>query len=218
MSDNENSSETTEFQGTVSEWVCNLKTGDAEAAQALWNRYFDKIVAHANRRIRSHDCPKGSVEPEDVAASVFESLWKGANAGRFRNVIDRGELWWLLLTMTRRKVVSHIRHAMAEKRFPGHSPTSLNKGNPADLFHELVSHEPNASDVLILEEQYSYLLGLLRDEKLRQIAVLRVEGYLTEEICAQTNLSSATVTRKLKLIRQTWLQAFRDEGVDNGIA
>lgn len=104
---------------SVSDWVCSLKDGDAEAAQQLWNRYFEKLVAQAGQRVRSHNCPEGTIVPEDVAASVFESLWKGANAGRFEKVTDRRELWRLLQAMTRRKVVSHIRYSTAQQRFPG---------------------------------------------------------------------------------------------------
>ena len=223
MSENEEAaSETTDDQTpSISEWVCKLKVGDSEAANLLWERYFEKLVAQANRRIRAHDCPKGTLEPEDIAVSVFESLWKGANAGRFQNVTDRDELWWLLLVMTRNKVVSHIRHAMAERRFPGKMPVSLDLAKPGEAFYELVSQEPTAADIVLLEEKCSCLLSLLREEKSRQIAVLRLEGFTIEEMCQRTGLSSATVTRKLKLIRKTWEQALRDESegsVENGEA
>ena len=107
---------------------------------------------------------------------------------------------------------------MAVRRFPGKVPVSLTNDKLGEAFCELVSQDPSAADVVLLEEQYSFLLSLLRDEKLRQIAVLRVEGFTIEEICTRTKLSSATVTRKLRLIRQTWERALRNESVENGEA
>ena len=199
-------------QPSVSDWVCRLKDGDAEAAQRLWDRYFQKLVEQAEKRISSHNCPEGAVVPEDVAASVFESLWKGANRGRFQHVTARDELWWLLLAMTRRKVVSHIRHSMAQQRFPGKISTSLSSAtlssaSPSSLYQELVSNEPTVESVVMMRDQFSFLLSLLRDDKLRQIAVLKLEGHSNEEICRILDVSSATATRKVRLIRETWQQA-----------
>ena len=202
-------------QQSVSEWVCSLKDGDAEAAQLLWDRYFQKLVEQAEKRLRSHHCPEGAVVAEDVAASVFESLWKGANRGRFQQVTDRDELWWLLLAMTRRKVVSHIRHSMAQQRFPGKISTSLSGTAAGSHYQELVSNEPTVESVVMMRDQFSFLLGLLRDDKLRQIAVLKLEGHSNEEICRILAVSSATATRKVRLIRETWQQAIDEEGTDH---
>ncbi|MEJ7592403.1 MAG: ECF-type sigma factor [Planctomycetaceae bacterium] len=201
---------------SVSDWVRHLKDGDADAAQQLWNRYFQKLVVHAGQRVRAHNCPEGTVVPEDVAASVFESLWKGANAGRFQKVTDRDELWWLLQAMTRRKVVSHIRHATARQRFSGQVPASLSHDEPGSAYRELMSDEPDAEYVVMMQDQFSRLLSLLRDDKLRQIAVLKLEGCSNDEICRNLSISSATTTRKLRLIRETWQLAIDEESSDNG--
>ena len=202
--------------GSVSHWVRSLKEGDSDAVQQLWNRYFEKLITHAATRIRGHNCPEGTVIPEDIAASVFESIWKGANAGRFQNVADRDELWWLLQAMTKRKVIDHIRHATAMRRFPGKPPVSLSGGEASLVYAELVSEEPTAEYALHMEEQYSFLLGLLRDQNLRRIAVLKIEGYTSDEIQMELKIASATLTRKLRLIRETWQQALADKGSDNG--
>jgi DNA-directed RNA polymerase specialized sigma24 family protein len=201
---------------SVSEWVRDLKQGDAEAAQQLWNRYFEQLVTQAQRRLRKHNCPEGAVVPEDVAVSVFESIWRGANAGRFHNVNDRDELWWLLQALTHRKVVDHIRHATAQRRFPGHVPQPLAGSSSGAGFRELMAQEPTPEYLAILEEQYLFLLGLLRDSKLREIAVLKVEGWTSDEICEQLSVSSATMNRKLKLIRTTWQQALADQDLSDG--
>jgi DNA-directed RNA polymerase specialized sigma24 family protein len=48
------------------------------------------------------------------------------------------------------------------------------------------------------------LLGLLRDDVLRQIALLRIEGYQVEEIAATIGISTRSIERKLQLIRRAW--------------
>lgn len=201
---------------SVSDWVCSLKGGDADAAQHLWDRYFKKLIAHAGKRIQAHNCPEGTVVAEDVAASVFESLWKGANAGRFEKVTDRDELWWLLQAMTKRKVVSHIRHATAQVRNPGQTPVTLSHPEPGNTYQELMSDEPNGDYIIMMQDQFSQLLSLLRDDKLRRIAVLKLEGCSNDDICKELSISSATITRKLRLIRETWQQAVVDEDSNHG--
>lgn len=203
-------------QGSITNWVRKLKDGDKEAAQELWGRYFARLEAHAAARIRAYNVPNGAVVPEDVAASVFESIWRGANAGRFQNVKDRDELWWLLQSLTKRKVIDHLRYATAARRFNGQPNVSLADDNAGVSFHELMADEPTAEYLSIMDEELSRLLALLRDDKLRQIAVLKIEGYSNSETAIQLDISKATLSRKLDLIRSTWQQAFKDQGSDHG--
>ncbi|MCA9016053.1 MAG: hypothetical protein KDA77_12040 [Planctomycetaceae bacterium] len=188
---------------SVTAWVKALKEGEAEAAQNLWNRYFKKLVDHAEARIRN--CPQGTLEAEDIAVSVFESLWRGANEGRFQQLHNRDELWWLLLALTKRKVASHIRKETALKRGGNSTQKSLNSDEDSGYtFEELVSDEPTPEYVAMLQEEYEHLLAALRDDRLREIAVLRLEGYTSQEIGIQLKISVPTVTRKLRLIRAAW--------------
>ncbi|MFH1303511.1 MAG: ECF-type sigma factor, partial [Planctomycetota bacterium] len=149
--------------------------------------------------------PQGSLEAEDIAVSVFESLWRGANEGRFKDLQNRDELWWLLLALTKRKVASHIRKETALKRGGNSTQKSLtNAGESGYTFEQLVSDDPTPEHLAILQEEYQKLLSILRDDKLREIAVLRLEGYTSQEISKQLEISIPTVTRKLRLIRAAW--------------
>lgn len=188
---------------SVTAWVKALQEGEADAAQNLWKRYFEKLVTQAEARIRN--CPQGTIEAEDIAVSVFESLWRGANEGRFHNLHNRDELWWLLLALTKRKVASHIRKETALKRGGNKTQKSLNSDeNSGYTFQELVSDEPTPEYLAMLQEEYENLLSNLRDDRLREIAVLRLEGYTSQEISKQLEISVPTVTRKLRLIRAAW--------------
>jgi RNA polymerase sigma factor (sigma-70 family) len=199
---------------SVSQWIHQLKAGEADAAQQLWDRYAAQLVAAARRKLG--DAPKRAADEEDVAQSVFNSLCRGAAAGRIQNVRTRDDLWWLLLAITRQKVVDHIRRETAEKRGAGRvlAETACAAG-PTGAFSldQLMSEEPTPDYLVALAEEHRRLLGLLRDDRLRRIAESRIEGYTVEEIAADLSISTRSVERKLQLIRNVWTREL-DERTD----
>jgi DNA-directed RNA polymerase specialized sigma24 family protein len=192
---------------SVSHWIAHLKDGNAIAAQQLWDRYARRLVEYAQRRMK--DLPKRVADEEDVAASVFQTLCRGAAAGRFQNVKNRDDLWWMLLAITKQKVVDHVRRETAQKRGGGRVQFescfngSADDSNAFALDH-LVSDAPTPEFLASLEEQHNRLLGLLRDDRLRQIAVFRIEGFTVPEIAVDLRLSTRSIERKLQLIRGVW--------------
>ena len=44
----------TSDEGSVTHWLGELKVGDREAAQPLWDRYFQRLVVLAPRRAPRH--------------------------------------------------------------------------------------------------------------------------------------------------------------------
>jgi len=51
------------------------------------------------------------------------------------------------------------------------------------------------------------LLSSLRDDGLRSIAVLKLEGYSNPEIAVKLDSSLRSIERKLALIRQQWIES-----------
>src|ERR1700678_1945483 len=100
--------------GSVTRWIGPLKAGDVEAAQALWDRYFDSLVRLA--RTRLHDVPRAVADEEDVALSAFHCLCRGATGGRFPQLADRDNLWRLLATIAAQKAIDLQRRETREKR------------------------------------------------------------------------------------------------------
>ena len=103
--------------GSVTRWIGPLKAGDVEAAQALWDRYFDGLVRLARTRLR--DAPRAAADEEDVALSAIHCLCRGAAAGRFPQLADRDNLWRLLATIAAQKAVDLQRRETREKRGGG---------------------------------------------------------------------------------------------------
>src|SRR5438874_663123 len=107
-------------EGSVSHWIAQLRAGDHRAAQELWERYFQRLVGLARKKLR--DTPRRSADEEDVALSAFGCFCRGAEQGRFPRLSDRDDLWHLLVTITVQKAIDHIRRECRHKRGGGAVP------------------------------------------------------------------------------------------------
>jgi DNA-directed RNA polymerase specialized sigma24 family protein len=77
---------------------------------------------------------------------------------------------------------------------------------PTGGFDQVAGREPTPDFAAQCAEEYGRLLGLLGDDELRRIAVLKMEGYTDEEVAAQLGCVPRTVRRRLQLIRKRWLK------------
>ena len=69
---------------------------------------------------------------------------------------------------------------------------------------ELIGDEPTPEFAAQVTEECDRLLGRLGDDKLRQIAVWKMEGHTNPEIAEMLGSSLRSVARKLETIRLTW--------------
>jgi len=197
--------------GSVTRWLTRLEAGDAEAVQPLWERYFEALVGLARRKLCALRQPRTDVDEEDVALSAFHSFCQGAARGRFPRLDDRDNLWRLLVTITARKALDQVRRQARQKRGGGRVLVgSAQAGGEDDTdgagLEQVVGQEPTPQFAAMVADECRRLLAALDDEKLRQVALLRMEGYSDEEIAARVDCSLRTVSRKLALIRKAWLR------------
>jgi DNA-directed RNA polymerase specialized sigma24 family protein len=197
----------TDSEGSVSRWIGALKEGDALAAQRLWERYFEALIRLA--RAKLGDIPRRDEDEEDIALSAFHSFCQGAAEGRFPELDDRYGLWRLLVKVTLRKAIDSAERKRRKKRGGGRvRGESVLDGADSDAreagIEQIVGREPTPEFAAMVADECRRLLGALDDETLRQIAVLRMEGYADPEIAARLGCGLRTVGRKLELIRKTW--------------
>src|SRR5262245_7089655 len=67
--------------GSISVWIEQLKDGDADAAQPLWERYYHRLVGLARKKLG--DLPRRATDEEDVVQSAFRSFFQRAGEGHF---------------------------------------------------------------------------------------------------------------------------------------
>ena len=61
------------------------------------------------QKLRAGHRSGADTDAEDAALSVFDSFCDGAARGRFPQLVDRDDLWRLLVTITTYKVTDHAR-------------------------------------------------------------------------------------------------------------
>jgi hypothetical protein len=97
-----------EEPGSISRWIPGLKVGRPGAVEAIWRRYYDRVLAVARHRLRRGP-PPVIQDDEDVALSALLGLADGAARGRFDRLDDRSDLWQLLAAITVKKAMSRRR-------------------------------------------------------------------------------------------------------------
>jgi DNA-directed RNA polymerase specialized sigma24 family protein len=184
--------------GSVTHFFSQLRTGDPAAAEALWQRFFPRLVALARRTLAG--CPQRVADADDAAQSAFASFCLRVRAGEFA-IRDRDDLWRLLGVITVNKARMQARREAAEKRgggrVVGEDALARPDGSPLPLAEAALL--PPADFDLQCEE----LLERLEPE-LRQFAVLRLLGYRNREIAELFDCTERKVERKLNLIRLRW--------------
>jgi DNA-directed RNA polymerase specialized sigma24 family protein len=191
---------------SVSAWIEQLQSGDREAVQKLWGRYFSRMVTLARNRLRGR--PRRAADEEDVALSAFDTFCRRAEEGRFPDLHDRDGLWRLLFTLTERKAAGLARYEGRQRRGGGATVGEADLAGPADSavggLDAFAGREPTPEFVALLTDEFEARLGSLGTDELRAIALAKLEGLTTDEIVARTGRSPRTVARKLELIRTLW--------------
>lgn len=187
-----------------------VRSGDDDAIAKLWEDYYQQLVRIAARRLPSNLRRTG--DEEDIALSAFNSFIAGIRKDNFPDLQGHDNLWGLLITLTGRKVHAHMRHQTRQKRGGGSV-----RGESVFLDHagQLraggiggVTGDDQAADIQAeLAEACETLLDQLDDDQLKQIAIMRMDGYLVDEIAERLELSKRAVERRLQLIRRTWTEA-----------
>src|SRR5258708_2926996 len=193
--------------GSVTRWIGDLQDGDLdEAARQLWGRYFDRLARLARGKLQT--APRGPADEEDVALSAFNSFFEGAAAGRFPQLGSRDDLWRLLVTITARKASNQRRHEHQLKRGAGRivGEGNLDRANPDGEggLAQMLGGEPTPEFAAMVAEECRQRLDGLSDETLREVALMRMEGYTNDEIASRLGTSLRSVERKLEVIRKRW--------------
>ena len=208
-------------QGTVTRLIQNLKDGESQAAQRLWELYFRRMVGMAREKL--HGMPNRMADEEDVALSAFHSFCQGAEGGRFTQLVDRENLWPLLVSITAHKAVDLIRYHNRQKRGgTGRAASDSSVANAAQKddsqagpdkarsgsttleFEEIISKEPTPEFAAQIADEFQSLLARLEDDTLRSVALWKLEGFTNDEIAEKLECVPRTVERKLQLIRTLW--------------
>jgi DNA-directed RNA polymerase specialized sigma24 family protein len=188
---------------TVSEWLDQLKRGNDQAVQELWERYQFRQKGLARKLLG--DAPRGAADEEDVALSAFTSFCIRAAEGKFPALEDRHDLWRILATITVRKA---SRLARRERRRKG-----IDVRQAMDDFSDDI---PSPEFAIVSQQEMCRLFDLLDDQTLRLVAYGKLVGESNAQIARAIDKSVPTVERKLRTIRQLWsAEVSHDENLED---
>lgn len=194
---------------SVTLWLHQLKGGEADAAEKLWERYFPRLVGFAQHKL-SRSAKRDSDE-EDIALSAFKSLCLGAQQGKFPKLQDREGLWPLLAVIISRKVCDQIYRERRLKRGGGNVKSAANLAHTGESLlsplEAIAGHEPTPEFLAMMTEQCELLLNCL-DDTCRQIALMKLAGHSNDEIVRALGIAPRTVERKLAVIRTAWEEKY----------
>jgi len=191
----------------VSMWIEEIRDADDDAAHKVWEHFSARLHQSARKNLRAKT--KRVYDEEDVVLSMFHSLCQGLAEGRFPDLNDRDSLWRLMLVITGRKIANRHRHDKRQRRDDRRtltdsifSESQLNQGK--QLGDDLLSREPTPEFVAEFHETSERLIAAIDEPDLKEIALLRVEGFNDSEIADRLDCSRRTVQRRLTMIRQLW--------------
>ena len=186
------------MQDSVTQWILALKTGDDEAAERLWERYFQQLVVLARERLKGG----GLYDEEDVALSVFDVFCRMSQEEPEFRPANRDELWRLLAVIALRKVQQRQKGERAQKR------GGLLHRNDLTSIGDLTSSVPPPDFSVMMAEECQRLISALSDAELESLLALKLDGYTNEEIAAKMKCSRWTVQRRIRLIQDIWQRQF----------
>jgi RNA polymerase sigma factor (sigma-70 family) len=164
------------------------------AEKEKWQVYFDRLTALARKKLR--DIPKQLKDEQDIANSAIKSFFRGLERNGVPSSRDDFDLWPLLATIAARKCVDLLVYLKAKKR-------DVSKITDAEL-DEITCNEPGPGSVAEQQEGRRRLLDVLEDDRSRQIAEWKMEGFTHKEIAEKLDTSERAVEREVRAIKGRW--------------
>ncbi len=195
--------------GSVTGLIQLLRSEDPaereQAALLIWRRYFRDLLELArnnlNQRIRTRE------DEEDVVQSMYKSFCLRQQRGEF-DLSDRDALWNLLVTITLRKARNTAKKHGRDRRDVSREQT-IAGSEEAESTHwaleQMEASGPSADEAAVLNEALERRLEALADPELREIALLRLEGYTNHEIADRYGCTDRSIERRLGRIRSKWM-------------
>jgi RNA polymerase sigma factor (sigma-70 family) len=198
--------------GSVTRCIQQLKAGDVDAFQKIWEHYFEELLEVARGVMRQRK-RWSIVDEDDIVQNALLSVCQGLpNNKSYQNVNSRESLWPILVAITKFKVADNFRRENAAKRGAGKVVSEANlernfESSSAIGLAQLVADDaPKPQDIVEMSEQLHVLMALLPREDLREIARLHLEGWKNQEVAEKLEMSTRSVERKLALVRDAWLE------------
>src|SRR5438270_9087810 len=151
------------------------RRGDEDAARQIVDRYLDRLLVLARRRLSQRLASR--VDAEDIVQSVFRTFFGRLKEGQFV-FADQDDLCKLLVRITLHKTLRQVAFHKAAKRDPG-METDQGEHHREQLL-ALLDGEPTPEATVAFLDQLEHFLNQLKPQE-RQILEMRMQGFSNEE-------------------------------------
>lgn len=179
------------------ELVQRVRTGDAQAAHQLFERYAQRLTYLADQSLSL--CLTAKVAGEDVVQSVFCTFFRRCARGDFR-IDNSSQLWQLLVRITLRKAREEYRRHTAARR-------SMDREALAGeaWLTEAVAQAPGPQEAAAFVDEIRVLLEGL-PPLYCHILEMRLQGHTVADIARQHQVSRQTIYQALHLLQERLLR------------
>ena len=179
--------------------VARCRAGSNTAAQEIFDRFVERLLVLARRRIGHRLTSR--VDPEDIVQSVFRTFFHRLKNDQF-TIDDQDDLFKLLVRITVHKTLRQVAHHKAAKRDPS---LEAGQGDAAqEQLMQAMDGEPSPETIVAFMDQLEHFLGQFKPQD-RRVLELRLQGYSSEEIAQQLGTYDRKVRRVLEWVRATAL-------------
>ncbi|MEX2187731.1 MAG: sigma-70 family RNA polymerase sigma factor [Pirellulales bacterium] len=184
--------------GDMADLLARCRKGDQAAADAIFHRYVNRLVAFARTRLSAKLAQR--VDPEDVVQSVYRSFFTRARDGQY--TLDRnGDLWRLLATITINKLHKQVEFHSAQKRSFDREQSLSAEDSLGNFPAEQLAREPSPADATAAVEELQLVMESLSPLQ-RQMLELYLQGNDIAEVAEAVQRSERAVRRLLALVKQ----------------
>jgi RNA polymerase sigma factor (sigma-70 family) len=176
------------------ELIAAFKAGSESAARDLFDRYCEKLMQLARRRIGQRMTSR--VDPEDVIQSAFRTFFIHVRNDDF-TFEEKDDLFKLLVRLTVNKALRQVAHHRAAKRDPGKEV--VQGSDDGDILANLTTHEPSPEvEVAVLDELERFLRQLPVFDQ--QVLEMKLQGHSTTDIAEALGSYDRKIRRVLERI------------------
>ena len=185
--------------GSVTGNIRRAQTGDDLAFEWLWHRYYKSLVRHL-RKIASGP-GFDPVDHEEVAHSVFIALHHGLSHEKFHSLNRRYQLWKLLTLIGLRKAINLTKRDMLQRQVIAQRSANGRRASDVDpSFDEMRFDEELEHGLSLLDKEHP-------SQRLRELAIRKMNGHSNSQIADDFGWSRKTVALRLNLIYEIWKEA-----------
>ena len=174
------------------ELIARFKAGSESAATELFDRYCERLMCLARRRIGQRMASR--IDPEDVIQSAFRTYFSRVRNDEFK-FEGETDLFRLLVRLTVNKTLRQIAHHRAAKRDPN-KETGQGTGED-DIFSQLTAGEPPPEVEVALLDEFERFLNRLQPFD-RKVLELKFHGHTTAEIAGELDSYERKIRRVLE--------------------